>query len=193
MSELEGIKTLCQISIQDATLRGVAFGSSSSGAGAGKSSVSVCFQRGIKSVSSREREVLLEHGRDVSVSFGQETLTLVVTMVRDSKTGMFREKVGKLVLMRRKAGKLFGTGFQGLAVGLLPLHELLADFSMRKVALQLVDCNGIAGGTINVTINPKFISEVRVCVVVQQLSLLVLTFPPPLSSLNPLVFCGRFD
>lgn len=151
---MEGIKTLVQISIADVTLQGICSSSET------KSSFSCCFQRSLKSVSSREHVV--EHGQDdVTVGFAHETLSLVVTLVRDPATGLFQKKQGKLVIRRQRTGRLFGTGFQGLAVALLPLHELLADYTMRKLALPLVDCNGVAGGVINVTINPKFISEVR--------------------------------
>lgn len=152
----EGIKTLVGISVLEVVLHGVLLD--------GKSVLSLSFQRGLKHVSSKEREALLKRGQDLVLAspFGNDTLSLVTTLVRDSHNGVFREKHAKLVLRRAKPGVLgFHTGFQGIAVALLPLHSLLADYSMQKVSLTLVDCTGCASGTMSVVLNPKFISEVR--------------------------------
>ena len=158
----EGIKTLVQVSVTEVTLRGVRL------SGEGKpSQLSVCFQRGLKAVASKERELVLQ-GKDVTLTtpFGNETLSLVTTLVRDAKKGVFLEKNGKLVLRRVARQGGFQTGFQGIAVAHLPLHTLLADYSMQRLTLNLVDCTGCDGGTMSVIIVPKFISEVRPCVLV---------------------------
>jgi len=104
-------------------------------------------------------------GKDVTLTtpFGNETLSLVTTLVRDAKKGVFLEKNGKLVLRRVARQGGFQTGFQGIAVAHLPLHTLLADYSMQRLTLNLVDCTGCDGGTMSVIIVPKFISEVRPC------------------------------
>jgi len=158
----EGIKTLVQVSVTEVTLRGVRL------SGEGKpSQLSVCFQRGLKAAASKERELVLQ-GKDVTLTtpFGNETLSLVTTLVRDAKKGVFLEKNGKLVLRRVARQGGFQTGFQGIAVAHLPLHTLLADYSMQRLTLNLVDCTGCDGGTMSVIIVPKFISEVRVYVCV---------------------------
>jgi len=162
----ESIKTLVQVTVQEVSLRGVRLSSSG---GKTTSKLSVCFQRGLKSVATKERDVTLPassssgSGKDITLAmpFGNESMSLVTTLVRDANKGVFHDKHGKLVLRRAHAGVFgFQTGFQGIAVAKLPLHTLLADFSMQKVTLQLVDFTGIDGGTMTVLINPKFISEV---------------------------------
>lgn len=156
----EGIKTLVQITIHSLTLQDVTLSSSSSSSK--KSLVSCCFQRGLKSVTSKEFEIVFEQGKETIItSFQSETLSLVTTLVRDAKNGIFHEKHSKIVIRLSKNGLLgFGSGYQGIAVAQLPLHTLLADYTPQRVTLSLVDCNGCKGGSVVVTLNPKFISEV---------------------------------
>ena len=153
----EGIKTLVQVTVQELVLKGCRLSG-------GKSQLSLCFQRGLKHKESKEREVVLNaDGKDVVLNspFGNDAVSIVTTLVRDSTRGVFLEKHGKLIIRRTRPGVLgFHTGFQGIATAQLPLHSLLADYSMQKVTLELVNCIGCVGGSISIVINPKFISEV---------------------------------
>ena len=152
---MEGIKTLVSLTVHEVRLEGVPSGLGSVGR------LSLCFQRGAKHSQSSKAHLApttSANGDVVVTSFAGETLSLVTTLVRDTVKHIFREKHGKLVL-RRVSSTGSVTGYDGLAVAQLPLHQLLGDYEMRKISLTLTDCSGCSGGTMTVTINPKFLGE----------------------------------
>ena len=130
-------------------------------ANGGLSGISVCFDRAHRLAASSEHKVRLLPGQPTNVDFG-ESLTLVTTLLRDPRTGNYKEKLAKLIV-RSKGSSMTssgGTGFRGLGLASLPLHRLVADFQSQQFQIPLTN-NTQAVGRIDVVISSKFIGEVR--------------------------------
>lgn len=126
----------------------------------GLSGISVCFDRAHRLAASSEHKVRLLPGQPTNVDFG-ESLTLVTTLLRDPRTGNYKEKLAKLIVRSKGSLSGGGTGFRGLGLASLPLHRLVADFQSQQFQIPLTN-NTQAVGRIDVVISSKFIGEVRV-------------------------------
>lgn len=124
----------------------------------GLSGISICFDRAHRLATSSERKARLLPNQPTNIEFG-ESLTLVTTLLRDPRSGNYKEKLAKLVVRRKSSPITGGTGFRGLGLASLPLHRLVADFQAQQFNIPLTN-NTQAVGRIDVTISSKFIGEV---------------------------------
>ena len=151
-------------------------------------SISVCFERGMKLAISSERKIKMTPGQPVTTDF-EETLSLVTTLHKDN-AGNYKEKLGRLIVRMPSAnsgGKNNGgTGFTGLGLASLPLHRLVADFQSQQFNIPLTN-NSDAVGRIDVVISSQFIGEVSNSFIIDY------CFKPCRSSAFFMARSGSFD
>ena len=98
--------------------------------------ISVCFERGGKISSSKDRSfiadnLLLSHSSSSAKVFPvNETLNLVVSLYKDPKDGTFQDKKGKLILRHRKSNLLGGYTYAVLGGIDLKLNEIANELGI---------------------------------------------------------------
>ena len=129
---------------------------------AGIEYMSVCFNRAHRLSSTKERKVRMLPGCATSAEFN-ESLSLMTTLLRDNRTGNYKEKLARLVVRSKKdpAFTNGGTGYRGLGLASLPLHRLVADFQSQHFNIPLTN-NAQAVGSIDVIISSKLVGEVNI-------------------------------
>ena len=113
------------------------------------------FERGSKTVSSTARDIPAEPAESKLVVHFDETLTLVMTLYKDS-SGKYLDKKGKLVL--KGLSKVTNTVVKLGSVN-LSLHTLADDYEKKNMIFQLGDSKGTTMGTINVATTSKYLGD----------------------------------
>ena len=120
-----------------------------------RSGLYIDFERGSKTVSSTPRDIPAEPVDSKLVVHFEETLTLVMTLYKDSG-GKYLEKKGKLVL--KGLSKVTNTVVKLGSVN-LSLHTLADDYEKKNMILQLGDSKGRTMGTINLASTSKYLGD----------------------------------
>ena len=120
-----------------------------------RSGLYIDFERGSKTVSSTSRDIPAEPVDSKLVVHFEETLTLVMTLYKESG-GKYLEKKGKLVL--KGLSKVTNTVVKLGSVN-LSLHTLADDYEKKNMILQLGDSKGRTMGTINLASTSKYLGD----------------------------------
>jgi hypothetical protein len=120
-----------------------------------RSGLFIEFERGSKAVRSTSRDSQSDSVETKLILQYDETLTLVMTLYKDS-AGKYIEKKGKLVLkgLSKVTGKEVKLGSVKLS-----LHTLADDYEKKNMQLQFEDVKGRPMGLIDVSTTSKYLGD----------------------------------
>lgn len=120
--------------------------------------ISIGFEKGSKVTATKDIRPS-ESGSDWKIDV-KETLSLVITLYRDS-SGSYQEKKARLIVRSKKKALLGGSAFKELGSFTLDLHSLATaagEFHQSPMVMTLKKCP-IEGSTINTFVTTKFMGE----------------------------------
>jgi hypothetical protein len=117
----------------------------------------VCFERGGKISSSQDVAVTASGDGAVELRY-DDTLSQVVTMYKD-ESDKFQEKVGNIVIRRKKKNVMGTDTFKGLGLASFNLATIANAYTPTELTLSVSQC-AIEGATVTIHVTPKFIGEV---------------------------------
>lgn len=118
------------------------------------SSISLAVERGKKFITSTEKEPKMTSSGDSIVEFN-ENLSLDATLFPDAR-GKYQEKVGKLIVRKKKRG--FMSSHVNIGAISLPLHTLVHEDQPFEKNYLLENCS-YPGSQIHVAISMRSIDD----------------------------------
>jgi hypothetical protein len=123
--------------------------------------LSVCFERGGKLASSSDKVFSYDSNdkSEMKTFEFNESLALLATLYRDSKTHEYQEKKGKLILRQLKKSKLGSDVYKGLGFATLFLNDLIKDVVIEPKNLTLNLVGGLKNTSLEVQLSARFVGS----------------------------------
>lgn len=123
--------------------------------------LSVCFERGGK-VSSTSNVIYEKpaYVREVVVPF-HEKIELVATLFKDFRTGIYQEKIGKLIFRELIKKGMFGQdSYKGIGRYDLSLHKIMNELGFERTITkeQIIKFNLVNGCTVKIIMTATVLS-----------------------------------
>jgi hypothetical protein len=122
-----------------------------------KEPISVLLERGSRSLHSGDKDVRILRNGDATIEFN-ETFSLDATMLQER--GRYVEKIGKIILRKKKKG-LMGSIFVELGSVQLPLHSLITEELPVAKTMLLEKC-AYPGSQISISVDCSYSREVMI-------------------------------